>query len=229
MTNQTTYDDPFAAANTPPILSNDLWGQVTINAWFCVLEKGYGRVPFDPAHNNANERRTAIDVTIEPLPELGITNPNVCERRMLAESKEWRTITLASLRDLGFQDVRAVNGKWAHILPEPTGRTYEKNGEVKNETTFKFVALYDTEAACRQAYFSAGGKASDTPQPMDNGAKSERDTAKPFLSVIISGAIAGKQPDQYRDAVTLALANFPLVAKYFTYDSPEVQELLPSS
>jgi hypothetical protein len=230
---QVTYDDPFDSAMNPQTFSNDLFGKVSLNAWYCVLEKGFGRVPFDPAQHPINQRRTAIDVTIDPLPELGITNANVCERRMLAESKDWRTITLQSLHDLGIQDVRSVNGAWVRIEACPTGRTYEKNGETKNETAFKFLAIYPDEAACRADY-SGGNGASTASTPAGpahtegNGGNSlEKQAAAQFLKVIVTNAIAGKKPEEYRDAVTSAIAGFPMVSKFFNVDSPEVQELLP--
>jgi hypothetical protein len=232
MTTQAYIDNPFASAANPQTFSSDLWGQVAINAWFCTLEKGYGRVPFDPALYPISQRRTAVDITIDPLPELGITNPNVCERRMLAESKEWRTITLQSLHDLGIQDVRSVSGKWVRIVPEPTGRTYEKNGETKNETAFRFIAVYETEAECHAAYAGGGAgqpAAPTTSTPAATGTDLERETAKPFLKVIVSSAIAGKKPEEYQAAVNLAISGFPMVSKFFTFDSPEVQELLPQS
>lgn len=228
--NQTVIDDPFASASNPQTFSSDLWGRVEIQAWFCVLEKGYGRVPFNPSQHNAGQKRTAIDVSIDPLPELNITNMNVCERHLLAESKEWRTITLKSLQNLGYQDVRSANGKWAHVAPVPNGRTYEKDGQMRDSTDFKFLAIYNTEAECRAAM--NGGNGAQPPSPAQyepTGVpinETEKQAAAQFLRVIVTNAIAGKQPAQYREAITASLAGFPMVNKFFTFDSPEVQALL---
>lgn len=231
MTTQ-TIQDPFDTASNPPAFNTDLWGRVTLNAYYCALIKGQGKVHFQPGVHDDKERRTAVDIYIEPLPEMGITNPNVTERSMIAESQEWREIVLKSLRDLGYQNVREASGKWVRVHLEPTGRTYTNSqGETRTATTFKFVKIFAGEAECRDDYARENGNPSPAvPTQYEAGGaavdETEKKAAQAFLKVIVKNAIAGKKPDEFRSAVGAAIAGFPMVSKFFTVDSPEVLELL---
>jgi len=235
---QQPNSDPFDSANNPTFGNSDLWGQLNLEAWHCVLAKGYGRVPFDAATHTMNERRTAIDLNLEPLPELGITNPNVCMRNMLAESEAWRDITLKSIKALGIENVREIHGRWVRIEPTPTGETYEKDGKVKAKTAFKIVKLFASEDECRADYLGVPVTANPTPtqatspQPSpkgkgDNDANPERDTAYSFLEFFVKQAcLSQTDVNVIRKTISENISLQPLVSKYFTVDSSEVTNLI---
>jgi len=229
MTDQTQTQneyDPFDSASSPALPTFELFGLVEINAWACALVKGVGKVPFD-TNDSSHKRFTAIDVLIQPLPEINLTNPKAAERHWLAESKEWASITLKSIKECGIENVREVNGKWARVAIVPNGKTYtNKNNEVKDETTFKFTAFFEDEESCRAAYLenhdNAGNGQNETIPPIDATA-AEKQTAAPFLNVIIPNAVRGKKiTDDWKSIVNTALAQYPLVSKHYNADSPEV-------
>jgi hypothetical protein len=231
-----SYSDPFDSANNPTFGNSDIWGQLSLEAWHCVLAKGYGRVPFDANVHTMSERRTAIDLTVEPLPELGITNPNVCTRNMLAESDAWRDITLKSVKALGIENVREINGRWVRLETMQTGETYEKDGKTKYKTVFKVVKLF---AKCRADYQTANGGSpvqssspSATPakpatQPAQPNGNPEKETALTFLKFFVTQAAVNQTDlNVIRATVAENIALQPLVSKYFTIDSPEVTGLI---
>lgn len=216
--------------------SSALYGKVDLRAETVGLVKGVGKQPFDPmVHKKAF---TSIDCYIDPLPEMEITNNNVCLRNMLAESTEWRDITLKSLHDLNVQDVRDVIGRWAKVEPVPTGDTYtNSNGQIKERTTFKFVVLFKTEAECRSAYLDdhdpfADAPAPTQPAPTPTAAAAQpgagRDTAMKFLPVIVNNAWikANKDFDAAKTLVAQMINQYPAIAPYFSSESPEVADLL---
>jgi len=230
-------DDPFDSASNPVLPTYDLFGKVEISAWYCALVKGQGKVAFDPATHE--KRFTAIDIYIQPLPEIDVKYPKSLEDHPIAESKEWAGITFASLKALGVNNIREANGQWARITRVANGKQYEKKdaqgnktGQFADETTFKFVAFYSDEDACRTAYIAAGG------QPSGNGHNqptsvapdandAERATALAFLKVIVGNSVRGLTDwNVAKEAVAKALAQYPTVAKFYTADSVETGQLM---
>lgn len=242
--------DAFDAATNAQVRSFDLFGIVEISAWACHLEKGSGKIPFDPQNPN-HKRMTAIDVFIQPLPEIDVKYPKTLECHWLAEYNTWAKITLPSIKE-AFQNatgqelgsVRQINGMYARVArvdsldkpyPKKDSSTNQPTGEMVTPKTFKFVEFYADEAACRAAYVAAGG------QPMQGGSPAqsvdtapvdnEKQSAMAFLPVIVKNALEGKGlkvTDDWKAAVNTALGQFPLVAKHFTAESPEVaQHALP--
>jgi hypothetical protein len=231
--------DPFNEASNPPERTYDLFGKVEINAFAGAFQKGVrGGVPYDPAVHK--KRHTFIDIYVQPLPEMGtIKNPKSLEFHEVAWSNEWAKITLPSIKALGFENVREINGRFARVAKVPTGNKYEKKdaqgnltGEMADETTFKFVELFADEDACRAAYLLANGDAAssngnsahvDTPATPEDAEKS---TAFNFLKVIVTNAARGKDFPQAQEAVAQELPKFPPVAKFFNANSPEVLQLI---
>lgn len=225
--------DPFDSADSATIEPRTYYGQVDVDAWFCALVKGQGKVPYDSA---VHERRsTAVKLTVAPIPDMKLTF--ALEREMIAESREWAAIVLPSIKALGLASVRDLDGKWVAMTQVPTGRKYRnRNGEEKDATTFKFLSLYDSEAACIAAF---NGARNGTPPadalPEDempfmgdgnghNGQPApdspERQTALAFLKVLV------QQHGADTAALGAAIASMPMIAKHFTIDSPETQALL---
>jgi hypothetical protein len=229
--------DPFESASNPATRSFDLWGKVDLSAWACALVTGTGKVPYDP--NNPNHKRfTAIDIYVQPLIELDVKYPRSLEDHPVAEFAEWAKITLPSIKALGIDNVREVNGKWARIARVPNGKKYPKKdkatgqatGEMADETTFKFIALFDTEDACRADYLANGGKpleGKNAPQPISEDG--EKNTAQVFLKVIVENAVRGTADwASAKDAVAKALPQHTAIAKHFTVDSVETLQLITS-
>lgn len=218
------------------------YGQINLNAWFCTLVKGQGKIPWDPnlvdpVTGQPARRYTCIDLSLAPITDQPINN---IERSMLAEFGEWVDITLPSAKEIGLTNLQALNGAWVCCEMAPTGRTYTNSaGETKNATTFKFLRLFENETACRAAHQAArGGNGatetpgvqSQTPAPTtgnSNGSR-ERETAQKFLKPYVENAWrqSGQDLDKARQALAQMIAGQPLLAKYFTVDSPEALELL---
>lgn len=212
--------DPLDAATEAGERAGILWGKVLIDGQFVVLEKGRGKVPFDPQIHSQDRRVTNMTITINPLDATGLTRTS--ERQMLAESKTWYGIVWASARALGLTHARDLHGKWAKIELAKTGRTYSnKQGETVEETTFKFLAIFDSEADCLAAYQSAAPAVDDDEAHNAHDAENpEKEAMKGFLPVLV------KQSGGDKDKLATLIAGMIPLNKYFTVDSPEVQELL---
>lgn len=236
-----TEFDPFAAATEAQVRTFDLFGKVEISAWACHLEKGAGKIPFDPG-NPSHKRMTAIDVFIQPLPEIDVKYPKSLECNWLAEYNTWAKITLPSIKD-AFQkstgqeldSVKQINGMYARVARvDSLDKKYEKKdsngnltGEMVTPKTFKFVEFYADEDTCRAAYVAAGGQAmqggSSAVAPSQE--QSDKNAAMAFLPVIVKNALNGKGlkiSDDWKAAVNTALAQYPMVVKHFNAESPEV-------
>lgn len=225
-------DDPFAAADNPAIRPADYFGKLEVDAWFCALVKGQGKVPFDGQQHPVDQRRTAIDLHVIPLADHKLSYP--LTRGVIAESKEWTAIVWASLRDLGVQSLRELKDteRWCRVTTENTGRTYQSNGSVKEATTFRFLALYPTEAECQAAFAASrngGGEdwldapAQAAPVNGSNGTahaeQRERDTALAFARILVKQSHSIPELGE-------RLAQYPLVGRFFTVDSPEISEMV---
>ena len=229
--------DPFDSASNPTQQTYDLFGRIDINAYAGALVKGQGRVPYDP--NNPNHKRlTMIDIFIQPLPEIDVKYPKTLECHWVAEFPEWAKITLPSIKALGIDNVREINGRWARVARVPNGKKYpakdaqgNPTGEMKDETTFKFVAFFADEDACRSAYVAAGGASNNGSNghnvPVEIGTEdAEKLTAYQFLKVIVQNAAKGKDLGEAQAATEQAITQYPTVAKFFTVASPETQTLI---
>src|SRR5690606_21964868 len=115
---------------------------------FVALVKGQGKVDFDPERHD--RRYTEVVIRVDPLSESGMTFFD--RREMLAEFGDFTKTVWPSLRALGCQSVRDLNGKWAKYELVVTGEYTNKQGEKRNSTTFKFHELYDDQAACLAAF-----------------------------------------------------------------------------
>ena len=208
--------DPFDAAMNPPERqqTSRWYGQMFVDVWACVLEKGSGKVPFDATIHDASKRVTAIKVDVVPLNDYNVSF--ILSRDMIAEFGGWPKVTLPSIRAIG-ADVRTLHNAYVAVEFAPTGRTYPgKDGTDKEETTFVLVAVFADEAACRDAYevFNAASEQAE-PEP-SNGNGKERATAAMFIGPL--WAQAGKDVSK----LALLLAANPLTSKHFDINSPEV-------
>ncbi|NPV77935.1 MAG: hypothetical protein HPY59_16360 [Anaerolineae bacterium] len=237
MTTQ-TFVDPWDTAEQAkePQFSNIIWGQCEAKSWWCVLEKGIGKVEYDPQVHSPDQQRTAVDIIVHPLADMGLAFD--VTRNMIAESYEWAGIVLPSIRDLGISP-KQLNGSWVKVqtvtLTDKAGNaiTYtDKNGTVKEKSTLKFLAIFKDEAECSSDYLANSGKTTkqDTQYSAQysggNGNK-ERETALKFLKVYVENACRGETSlEVIRNKLMTLIASQPLISKYFTVDSPEVVEMI---
>ncbi len=217
----TIYDDPFDAADNAQLQPMMNFGQCTVDTYFCILQKGVGKVPFDPAQHGADQRRTAITIEITPL--TGMNLSFTTKREMIAESREWAGIVLPSLKALGLHP-RELNGAWVKYLLEPTGRKYVNlSGEEKVATTFKFLEVYPDEAACERAWHSMSGNGhvddavhvTNAPAAPPNG-DGERLAAQAFLKPL------WEQSGHDWEKFAAVFNSNPILMKHFAIYSPEV-------
>ena len=221
-----TYEnDPLESAANVTFGPRDYFGQVQVDAYYCVLIKGQGKMLFDPAVHSADMRRTALDINILPLP--GTTRDSrPIHRELIAESAEWSRIVLPSIKALGLPGPKALVGAWVRYQMVPTGRKYtdKSTGAQKDATTIKFVAVYATEAECRAAFDAYQAQPDVAPrseqQPAGAASNPERAAAYEFLKVIVA------QHKSNPAALAATIAANPIISKYFTVDSPETKALL---
>ena len=233
MTDQQVLD-PYAAAmaakEAPPLF----WGSLMTDAQFVVLEKGIGRLPFDPNSHPASRKVTAIDFSLLPISEMNMNLP--IDRNCVAEFGEWLKIILPSLKELGVE-LRDLNDKFVKVKLVPTGRKYtNSSGETKDATNMKFLKVFADENECIADYLSG------EPEPVDPQVEpavqrkvagvqaptdTEKETAFTFLKVLVDNAVNGQTDLKViQSTLKASLDSTPFVAKHFTVDSPETMTLI---
>jgi hypothetical protein len=217
--------DPYERAANAQLKPREYWGQIKVDAYLCVLVRGKGKVQYDPAIHPEEQARTAISVAVLPLPEQNITYP--VERELIAESAEWIKIVWPSLRKFNLASPREAKDRWCKCHFVPTGRTYTgKDGVEKEATTLEFLELYADEAACRAAYRAATGQEEDLviedieQAPIPAPDTKRKEAALEFVKVLV------KQFGGDHGQLATQMAAIPMIAEFFTVDSPEVRELL---
>ena len=232
----TRTDDPYEAADNAVIRPRDYYGQLHIETWFCVLVKGVGKVLFDATQHNADQRCTAVDMSMIPLPEMAFTFK--LERTMIAESREWAGVVLPSIKAAGVTSVREASGKFAKMQQVPSGRKYRAKdqsgnatGDEREATTFKVLAIYPDEAACRAAYYAETGKAADAdgsePIPGFENAPAKpaanSGAAKQFIAVF------AKQKGYDLEATRTLCRQQPIITNAVDVDSEEFTAIVTAA
>ncbi len=226
------YNDPLDTLDNPEIRTPEFYGQLHMETWFCVLEKGIGKRDFDPSRDAIENRRTAVKLMLVPLPEHNSKWDVI--REPIVESREWAGLILPSIKALGIT-ARELDGKWVKIGFQNVGRQYTKVDDTgatvtKDATTFKFLALYPDEAACRAAYeaergtngngHTAPAAAAPTNGHNASAVDAEKATALKFVKALVGQC--GGDPE----ALGPKMASMPMIAKHFTPESPEVVNLI---
>ena len=220
-----TVVDPWEAEEHAELRTPDFWGQLFIDAANVKLQKGapMGRVPWDPGLHGDNERCTALEFLIVPLPESGYRQD--IKRNLIAETADWLKHGKPSLGKIG-QSLRGANKKWCHARSVPTGKNYtDKHGETKPNTTLEFIAIYETEADCRAAFEAQQVNGAGTPQgqAQAQGAPRNSGMAPAAALAMITSAWNMYKPDTAKlDA--FINGNAPIAACYNIH-SPEVAAL----
>jgi hypothetical protein len=240
MSNQ-NYVDPFSSADNADErqFTNEYWGEVIADAFYCVLEKGIGKVLFDEKVHPLDRRLTAVKLEVMPLAEMNLKFNLL--RDVIAEFKDWTAVTLPSIKRLGIS-LRELNGKFVKCKLSPTGETYvSKDGAEKDRTAIEFMQVFNNQAEC-EADFAANGRPAKqampglTSQPQTvptnggNGKDPNKETALKFLrSVVTQAAANGADLNSVQAKVAESIANMPLINKHFTIDSPETMALIAES
>lgn len=144
-----------------------------VDVWDCVLEKGRGKVPFDPAAHPAERRCVAISMTLIGTRKDGSTyeikQDDISSGIKFSE-------TLPSLKALGVSGraaLAALAGQYAQVERVDTRETYAAKkasadgkiqvGDPIRVQSIRFLALFPDQEACRQAelafYAPRGGQA----------------------------------------------------------------------
>lgn len=225
---QNVIEDPWESAENPQLRQAEYWGLCNIDMYYAILQKDVGKVPFNPKEHSLDRRVTAIDIVIIPLPEHNASFE--ISRSMIAESKDWASVVLPSIKELGISP-REINNKYVHVRFKPTGRTYiNTNGETKESTTFEFVNVFPDEETCRADFLAHKNNQTDTKVDRttnSNCADKKRATAFAFLRPIVENAARGQtNRDVIHRTVAENISRFPVVAEFFTGDSPEVTTLI---
>lgn len=215
------------------------FGEIAIVDDFdCILERGRGKVPFDPSFHRPEQRLVALKLKLVCTKADGSTY-DLDQDDITSGSKH--KVTLASLKELGVttrSDLRGLVGKWAQAVRVETGRTYTatkgaSQGQQVAETALKFLALYDDAEACKAAeaqfYTPRSGGATDgrnVPQPVtaaDTGSAPviARDALIATLPALVMAA--QKNPATLQ---TILNGNPQYAANGITAQSPEVAALL---
>lgn len=157
-----------AAMQPPEPLGRDVFfGEITtLDVWFCVLQKGVGKIPFNPIQHAPEQRRTAIKIGITPLRgQYDITQD------CIDTSKEWR-LTLPSLNKLNLH-LSTLKGRFVQIKRVQTGDTYTNGqGQLKYKTAIVIEAIYPDKNAAQSAadaFYNARKPALDAELPNDLG------------------------------------------------------------
>lgn len=217
--------DPMESAVADAELASQYFGKLEVDAQFVILRKGERKRAWVEGEST-DGRTTEVTIRLNPLDITGMTR--MVERSIISNSGEWSRVVWPSLRDLGVKSLREINGRWAHVAMVPSGREWtNKDGELVKGTTFKFVKLFDLESDAEKAWEEFAGSEAHTPaaqpqaQPAANDA--ERAVAAQFLPALVKGANGDLS------ALATILASMTPVNKYFTVDSPEVQQLLKAA
>lgn len=151
------------------------FGEITIVDDFdCILERGRGKVPFDPSFHRPEQRLVALKLKVTCQKADGSTY-DLDQDDITSGSKH--KVTLESLKPLGITgraQLRTLAGKHCQAVRVETGRTYiatkgTNAGQQVAETALKFVALYDSADACKAAereFYTPKGDGRNQPQPI---------------------------------------------------------------
>lgn len=224
---ETEMADPWEIADNAKPRDFEYYGKVMADVWFGFFPGGGAKpIPFDPQQHPEDKRSVMIDIQIIPVPEQNVTFD--IRQNYTDFSLDWTKVTLPSIKALGVDGLRALNGRFVRVVQVDGKR--EKKDDSGNKTgefykTFKFLAVYETEEECQQAY--SGTPPHTEPQPINGNGNNEKDTALKFAKVVVENKVrATKDIQEAINSVSEAIAGMPMINKYFTADSPEILNLI---
>lgn len=232
-----TYPHVTEAWNTamePPEITytNDVYGQIEFDIWFCVLQKGVGKVPYDPQSHAPNQRRTAVTVNLNDI------GGNNYKRDFIAEiaTDGWVGVTLPSIKALGVADLSKFNGSYVHAEMVKIGTYKKSDGTEGTRTAPRVLAVYKDVDECAAAAQGGATQAdwmtdpATAPKTNGNGAAvndAEKQIALSFLPAIVKGCVRGNGVDS--PALDAAIKGNPILNRYFNLGSPEVMQAISAA
>lgn len=223
-----THDDPMTAAMnaTKEPKERAYFGEViTVDSWFCVLQKGVGKRPWDSTHDDVKDRRVVIKIEIQPL-----RGEYTVSQECLTFEKVWIDHTMPSLIKLR-ADLHALRGKYAQVRRALTGEQYtNKQDQLKEKTAIEFVAIYDTQDACQAAADTFFGERTAASNGAYAGMPEAElpDPAMPPEQQFALNALPALWKASGNDKTKFAalLGQNPLISKYYPIDHPHVVGLI---
>lgn len=208
------------------------FGQVTTEAYKCVLVKGQGKVRYDPAQHNGQRTSIAVHIIVTPCDPTA----KLIEREMLnwtpefvqgvRPSLEKVTPQIKAIKGLTAKEInplREINGLWVggEFVPRPGN----KQGETW--TTLAFTNIYKNNEECENAWIAWAEKQisqeepaatvesmTATEQPKPNGNGNLNDTNKTALVAAFPTLWKAAQGDTEKFKAS--------IASVFAPDAPEV-------
>lgn len=229
-----TATDPMDTAMDAKPQARHYFGHLTVDCWYCVLEKGTGKVPFDPQQHSEDRKCTAIDLVLSPISR-GDRAAYTVERNLIAESNEWAKTVLPSLKALNL-GLRDIANKHVHVELVQLGTYTDKTGETKNKTAFKFLAVFPDERACQGAAAQFYASRSQTAegaeaatettaqQPAQQPVQPQNDAQRALAAKFLPGL--WKAANGKVDVFEGMIKRNPMVARYFSLESPEVLQVM---
>jgi hypothetical protein len=216
-------DDAVAAAES----AGQYFGKLEVSGQFVILRKGERKRVWLEGEST-DGRVSEVTLRLNPHDITGLTK--MVERQCLANDGEWTRIVWPSLRDLGFKSLRDINGQWGHVALVKSGETYvakkgARMGETIEKTTFKFLGVWELESDLIKAWEAVNGS-----QPASNGTtpaptvSQSNDAEKAAAMGFLPHIVAANKNDLTK--LSEVLASMSPINKYFTVNSPEVQQLL---
>ena len=225
----TTYD-AWAAAGQEPVNTKEYYGQILVDCVAMVFpgEKGSKTRPvvYDPNEHKGKQPFTMITMTLDPLPEMHLSNET--SKKWINYSPDWVKITMPSIKKLGFTtpdgscDLRKFNESWVKFKFVP-GFQKNKDPEKENYKTMEFLALYKNERECTKAYMAENTSNAEVEMPKSTSTPAV-DSAMVFVRSIAENAM--RSGLDVNEAVDDFLQKNVAACAGLKIDSPEVQALL---
>ena len=198
---------------TPPTItySNEVYGKIEFVTQYVYSAKGEKPRAFNDQNDDITHRSIEVAISLTTIDAMGLTRP-VIERNHLTWARAWKDVVWKSMQDLGYDSVQDLHGKYLKAEMTPTGRTYtnKTTGKEVNETTLKFVKVYESEAACIRDYEDAAGVSHEASNAADDAA-----------TTVAKALIATANGDLKKLAINLKAAGSP-----YTVDSEFIVNLL---
>lgn len=224
-----TADDPMTAAMNAKKepLERTYFGEViTVDSWFCVLQKGVGKRLWDSTRDDVKDRRIVIKLEIQPL-----KGEYTISQEALSFESTWLEHTMLSLQKLQV-DLHTLRGKFASVKRVPTGEQYKnKAGDLKDRTALEFVAVYDTLEACvaaADAFFATRSGGSGAGRGVEEETLPDpRSAMSPEQQFALNSLPAlWKASGNDKEKFAQMLLENPLISRHYPFTHPHVQGLI---
>lgn len=237
MLEQTQPDTNIDAFAPTPKKNLKIWGQIdykeTLVGFTLPVKDEYGNTitkgskdPYDPAIHKSPS--LAIDLYIQPLPEVNIANSRILEYNVTKGSLQWEKETLPSLLKLGVTGKEQINQAWACIEIIESKKTYvTSSGETKPRLSWNFLKMFSDEDECRVDCLAVGGQPSNSQNVATSApVTSESANMLNYMKVIIKQNVTEEMTlDEAKDVIA-SHQSYPALSKFYTVDSPEVLGLI---